>query len=288
MTQVEVLKALQEFKEIADKNHFGVISYSKLSTLLNCPFCFRASYIKRYAKKGLELYTKATVGKFVHGYLERLAPLVADKYDNLNDVDADLIWASLLKSPQYSNFTQQELDEAESLRDAATNIGFKLGQKYNKSTHSFITEEFIGIDHTLKSFTKPPKYIESFITGYIDVLCIPKNTSAQGEVAKEALLLDYKTYNKLKDGYEIVRPQLELYALLLFYKYPDLQKINAEVMYVPDEQEDYRTYTREDLPTLVNNFRNILLQCEKNAVLHTREKWKGRHCEWCGYKYICD
>lgn len=283
ITQKEIKDYFLEIKELVDANKLGTISYSKLSVIKQCPFVYHATYVKRYARKEDNTYTKTNVGKFIHAFLERMAPLIAqESISAAGEVDADLVWASLLKEPQYKNLTYMELEEAEALREDAINIGNFIGSKYNNNTHNIYTEEFIGINRDLNSFSKQAQYNNLLISGYIDVLAVPKTS------AGEALLLDYKTFPKTNDSFELIKPQLELYALLLFFKHAKLNKINAMVSYIPQNKYDSALYTREDVPMLFNNFKNLLKNCEDILKYHYREKTKGRHCEWCGYKYICD
>ena len=94
---------------------------------------------------------------------------------------------------------------------------------------------------------------------------------------KKAWIVDYKTgSNKYPDT-----DQLELMALLTFAHYPDIDKVNAALLFVVKESITKLTVRREDAEKLWWKYRERVAKIESS---HSSGVWNPKQsglCKWC-------
>lgn len=270
---------LPELRDNLEKQALVPVSHSKISMLLNCPKSYEYAYVSRSPAEDSEGIIDTNVGTFIHEVLERAVPVRLNNIKLGMSYDFDLIWASVLNNKQKRPLTSLEIEKAESMRD---NTSAVVESVIDLLTHNKLDPEvecFIGLDKELKSFKKQ-HYTRTFIHGYIDLLGISPTNDA-------ALILDYKTYSKNNDTDAIVRDQLEIYAILLFMKYPHINRVRAGVAYIPDNTINISIIDRSELRTMVTHYRDKLNRALEVISTEKGIAKPGVHCRWCSFKYLC-
>lgn len=105
----------------------------------------------------------------------------------------------------------------------------------------------------------------------------------------EAIVIDYKTGKKF--GNEIKHAeQLQLYQLVTFLRYPELERVTAELWYLDQDEVTSVTFTRNQGLRFKTNFHrrgSSLTNCDDfppNPSIHTCRycqygQWNGGHCQ---------
>lgn len=97
---------------------------------------------------------------------------------------------------------------------------------------------------------------------------------------QEAVVIDYKTGRKF--GNEIKHAQqLQLYALVSFLRYPELETVHAELWYLDAKEVTLQTFTRDQSLRFKRTFDNQgRALTEATAWPANPNKWS---CQWCPY-----
>lgn len=274
-------EVLPNIKHNLEKQALVPVSHSKLSLLLSCPKAYNYTYVDKIERKDADGVIDTNVGTFIHEVLEKVVPaLYIRKKTNMSEpLDMDLIWASIINSNTKRPLTSLELDKAEEMRDNVYDIATRVVDMLLQEHLNVEVEYYIGLDKGLKSFKKQ-HFTQTFIHGYIDLFGVSTNNP-------KCLLLDYKTYARGSETDSKVREQLEIYAILLFLKYPHIQYIEAGVAYIPDN-------LIVTVPIMRDELRNMLTRYElkvDKAIDTLRKEYDvakpGTHCKWCSFKYKC-
>lgn len=96
----------------------------------------------------------------------------------------------------------------------------------------------------------------------------------------EAVVIDYKTGRKF--GNEVKHAeQLQLYTLVTFLRYPELQRVTAELWYLDQNETTRMTMSREQALRFRASFH------KRGVALTTCTDWKPNpnkfSCKWCQY-----
>lgn len=100
------------------------------------------------------------------------------------------------------------------------------------------------------------------------------------ESAYEATVVDYKTGRKF--GNEVKHAQqLQLYALVTFLRYPQLEEVTAEVWYLDVDEITSQKFTRDQSLRFRKSFHN------KGEAITSCSDWPANPnkftCQWCLY-----
>lgn len=96
----------------------------------------------------------------------------------------------------------------------------------------------------------------------------------------EAVVIDYKTGRKF--GNEVKHgQQLQLYALVSFLRFPELEEVTAELWYLDTDEITSQRFTRDQALHFKRGFDS------KGVALTSCEDWKPNPnkftCQWCLY-----
>jgi hypothetical protein len=256
------------------------LSYSKGTTLLNCPLLYKHRYIeKTVGGPGLDKEA-AVVGKFIHAVLEYCLNRGQTFGYELECLDFDLTWQQVSKQ---SNLTTLEYSMAQAQRIHTERILERLLRAIN--THNLVVtpEAQIGMatNGTVKG-NVPWK--TRFFYGFMDFRGLTPNQA-------HAIILDHKTHGFSAQNASAVDTQTALYTYLTFLQYPALQKIQAGGAYIPDEHIDMTTFTRDKIGEVEDKVLNFFGSVwEKASIGQSQSDYpacSGRHCNWCGYTTGC-
>jgi len=99
---------------------------------------------------------------------------------------------------------------------------------------------------------------------------------------KEAVITDYKT-NRFENADEL---QLDLYALMAFANFPELEKITAQFEYLRLGRVVSKTYSADDIvyfESVLESLRLISDEMQKN-----NQAIVGDHCRFCPFTNVCE
>jgi hypothetical protein len=124
-----------------------------------------------------------------------------------------------------------------------------------------------------------------FFYGFIDFMGITPNLN-------HAIILDHKTHGKSDQNAAAVDTQTSIYTYLNFLRYPALRKIQTGGVYIPDEDIDMATFTRDNFSEVeekaLSFFSSVLTAALSGAETGVYPAGSGRHCRWCGYTTGCE
>ena len=134
------------------------------------------------------------------------------------------------------------------------------------------SEEGIGINENME----PTKYKDGkLFRGYIDYYAFIDT--------KAMIVCDYKT-GKYKEPIFQDFNQVMFYALYMFFKYPEVEKIKGMYLYVEHSKDNSIIFERKYL----EEYKKELLSSVKSIEEDTEFVEKPQKlCDWCGYKDIC-
>ena len=92
----------------------------------------------------------------------------------------------------------------------------------------------------------------------------------------DAVVGDWKTGKRRHDFF-----QMELFAILIFKLYPDVQRVVTSLVWLKTMELDSQIYQREDAPKLWDKF---FTKVERIEVSLKQEKWPAKPsglCPWC-------
>lgn len=91
------------------------------------------------------------------------------------------------------------------------------------------------------------------------------------------LVYDWKTGgNKYPDEY-----QLEMMAIMVFAKYPQLKRIDAYLPFVVHGTLEHQVYYSDDLPGMIQNLRSRAGKVEQARALNQWPETPSPLCPWC-------
>ena len=100
---------------------------------------------------------------------------------------------------------------------------------------------------------------------------------------RRARVLDWKTGKRRPDF-----KQLELFALMVFEHYPDIDLVDAAFVWIKDMSSDSDRYERKSLPQMWENTINRIRRVEQSLE---NEVWPARPsglCAYCPARHLCD
>lgn len=97
----------------------------------------------------------------------------------------------------------------------------------------------------------------------------------------EAWVLDWKTGRKYGNEISHMR-QLQLYTVATFLRFPELEKVTAELIYIDQGESTAVTMTRQQGLRFKQNFHNLGLAATSCEVFPPNPNKYS--CQWCPYK----
>jgi hypothetical protein len=158
------------------------------------------------------------------------------------------------------------------VRGSALPEAFKYMQPIIDSLMDKGGEKSVEIKMALDASLQPCDWFDKkvWVRGIADFLSLDFEN-------KKAWIVDYKTgSNKYPDT-----DQLELMALLTFAHYPDIDKVNAALLFVVKESITKLTVRREDAEKLWWKYRERVAKIESS---HSSGVWNPKQsglCKWC-------
>ena len=108
---------------------------------------------------------------------------------------------------------------------------------------------------------------DAWLRAKLDVLNIDGDAAVVG---------DWKTGKRRPDFF-----QMELFAILVFKLYPDVQRVKAALIWLKTGEMDTETYTRADAPRIWSNFMAKVGRIENSLA---KNEWPAKPsglCPWC-------
>ena len=99
----------------------------------------------------------------------------------------------------------------------------------------------------------------------------------------EAVVGDWKTGKYRPDFF-----QMELFAMLVFKLYPNVQRVKSSLIWLKDMKIDTETYTREDTHKLWEKLMGKVTRIEQSLA---KDQWPPKPsglCPWCPAKDLCE
>jgi len=100
---------------------------------------------------------------------------------------------------------------------------------------------------------------------------------------KTILIVDYKS-GRVKDPRYQDYNQLMFYAIFMFQKYPEVNKIKIMFIYVEHNCDNSIILERKYLDRYKKELISAIQSVENDTEF---KKNKTKLCDWCGYKDIC-
>jgi len=229
---------------------YAPYSYSKLNLFTACPFAWKLKYIDKIKEPQSE---EAKFGELLH-FISSLYV----KHLIENRIKSNELYLAELKNGYREKYPE------------VVNIPFKISLEEPDQIENYGIEEFIAIDHEGKPVH--PEKEEALLRGKIDFYYQTKFQKAVNEIT----IIDWKT--NLPSTLD--KKQLAVYAILLAFRFPEVQVFNIKFHCLKDGRKIQAKVNREELrPTwewiceLVDRIENT------NQFPPT----PGSHCQWCGY-----
>lgn len=194
---------------------FAPYSFSKIATF-KCPFKFKLTYIDKLKFPSTNINLEK--GRYIHKYLENYI-----------------------------------------LKKEEPEFKFELSSKQNIENYKKIVKDFINLNSNFfKNLSESVKVEKSFGIKIKDGDLIPceyfdKKCILRGKIdlIQNNNIIDWKTG---KIPLQVKPDQLKLYALWTFLKYPEINKINTNFVYIEQKTVKKFTFYRKDLPSLKKYF----------------------------------
>lgn len=132
-------------------------------------------------------------------------------------------------------------------------------------------EHQLTVDHNLKPVDWFSK--QAYIRAIIDLLII------DGDIA---YCFDYKTGKRKEDD-----TQLKLFALMIFWCFPEIKTVKSAYIWLPTNQKDTATYQRDDVDALWSSLGQRLNKVQETVDLGYFEFSPSGLCGWCPAEKIC-
>lgn len=229
---------------------YAPYSFSKINTFFDCPKKFEFAYITKveidYGYSDPYYFIR---GRFLHSYIANRLSGGNGMISNFNDVSVDdkLHLTEMAEKTLENEYINLSFDFDHNLVEAKMYLNHKMSESESKSNAAFV--------------------------GYIDYCAVQDDF---------AMIIDWKT-GKYRDtpSYD----QLELYAIWLLDKYPNIQEFDLLFYYVEHDKFSIKTVGRVE----VENFKTSLKK--KISLIENTESFKpniNKHCEVCAYFNTCN
>jgi len=228
---------------------YAPYSFSKINTFFECPQKFDYSYVNKISKdKDYSDPSYFRRGRFIHAYIA----------DRLKGGDGLL-----------SGFADVDMEDKLSLTDSAETT---LENEYISISYDFNKNEIekqIFLSHQMK----PTNKARAAMLGYIDYFAVHDDF---------AMIVDWKSGKYRPDAnYN----QLELYAVWVLEKHPEVTEIDLIFYYVEHNKFSVRTVTSSE----VESFKNKII--ENIDIIENEEEFKPtpskRSCLHCAFFDTC-
>jgi hypothetical protein len=255
------------------------LSYSKVSTLFNCPFMYQERYIRHTAPGEVPNPEAAKVRSVLHKVLELCIDKGMSYGWSMEAINFDATWKMVL--PPYT-LTEKELTMVEAQYEQTKNIFARLVDAINKNRFTVFNEMKICMDKNGR-VTSGIKSNNRFFYGFVDFY-------AETPQRKRALMLDFKSHYCTESNYKKTQEQLGTYTYYLFERNPRLETIQFGGVYLPEEKIDlhpqiFRNSTEHlTIKTDLQTRYMAMLQKLNEGVFEPR---KSEYCDWCPFTALC-
>lgn len=257
------------------------LSYSKISEWYQCPTKFYANYLTEEIK--FQDTPQTLLGKAKHKALEEYGlygitnPILEPhEYDLVTKIRAVQDAVVLYEEQGIFGFTSIEFDEVVSLQ---------------------------------KMWDKQSNGSKFFLIGQADLICVTGRTAVivdhKSGKQKSNWEKNYET-DKLRKSVENGNFQMQLYALFVFLKFPEVSAVKCILNYLKDNAQIPKIYTRAELPALQLTAKQICQHIEADyarfvnfkdkytpdnySLMQEHSERYGREsglCSYCGYRDKC-
>jgi|LakMenEpi03Aug12_release.lakeMendotaPanAssembly.Ray.scaffolds.fasta_scaffold291333_2 CRISPR/Cas system-associated exonuclease Cas4 (RecB family) len=229
---------------------YAPYSFSKIQTFFECQKKFEYTYVNKIPidyDYVDPIYFKR--GRFLHAYIA----------DRLNGGDGLTI-------------SRHNIDIGEKLK-LVEFADVTLNNEYISLTYDFNTnkvESFVALDHELKPSNKKNK---SALSGYIDYYAVHDDYG---------MIVDWKSgkYHSTPHYF-----QLELYAIWIFQKYPEVTELDLVFYYVEHNKFQVKTINPNDVFELKTTLSAKITIIENT---NTFEVNKSKKCTSCQFFNVCN
>lgn len=224
-------------------------SFSKINTFFECPKKFEFSYITKVDKD--KEYTEPPYfrrGSFIHAYLANRLKGGDGALDKFSDIDISdkLILVDIAETALDNPYVQLSFD-------------FDI--------HGIEKKIFLSED------MKPSKQSNSIMMGYIDYFAIHDDV---------AIIIDWKSGKyRPEASYE----QLELYAIWVLEKYPDINEIDLIFYYVEHDKLSIKTISKNEISSFKDNLLSNISTIENTTEFNPTPS--KRACLHCAFFNTC-
>jgi len=236
---------------------YNPYSISKLGSFNSCPAKFKMTYIDKIKiDKPRELALQK--GGYIHELLEH-------NFDYSIDVKLDDI------------FTEKEKQKAIDIVKEFENS--EMGIKYKKIIPIATLEEDFGlkiVDSKLVLCGFWDK--EAFIRGSADLYFTRNDTG---------YIWDYKSGKDKSDDETFGIQQAKAYGIMMFTKFPEIQKVKAIFCFVEHSTEKSIEFKRKDLQSYIKDFYIDVKVVENTEIFKTSVSALCDYCDFKKYGY-CD
>ncbi len=228
---------------------YAPYSFSKINTFFDCQKKFDFTYVNKIEiDRDYEDPTYFKRGRFLHAYIA----------DRLNGGDG-------------TRLRQYDV-EAEDKMDLVDRADIVLNHEYISMTYDFETNKVESPIYLNKDLEPTPTKGSSALGGFVDYYAVQDDFG---------IIVDWKS-GKHRDDPEYL--QLELYAIWLFQKYPNIVEVDLVFFYVEHNKFSMKTITPEDVVDLK---RELMMKIDLIENTEEFEINPSKHCVKCPFFNTC-
>ena len=274
----EVISLLKELSK-----HPGATpgSYSRVNSLLNCPYQWKLSYIDKAKKAQPDNVSGLNVGKFLHEVAETVAKLTCAKNYDVQDFDFSRAWGIVEFKNKYP-----ESDIALAKQTLYDNT-FEVVQRVYSSVakYNFQVSPEVRLCINKQGYVKLNlQWRDCLWVGILDLHLF-------SPTSYRTLVVDWKSHSSDADlGFaeDKETKQVKFYSFLEFYRNAHVKAVQTGVAYFGDKNIiQHPAMPRERLPELENEFMEFLTEYHEKLLAGRFDPVRSSYCDWCGYKSIC-
>lgn len=274
----EVISLLKELSK-----HPGATpgSYSRVNSLLNCPYQWKLSYIDRAKKAQPDNVSGLNIGKFLHEVAETTAKLTVSKNFVVEDLDFSRAWGIV----EYQNkYPLSDIATAkENLYDNTFEVVQRVFSSVAKYNFQVASEVRLCINTQGYVHLNVP-WRNSLWVGILDLHLF-------SPTSYRTLVIDWKSHASDTDlGFadDKETKQVKFYSLLEFYRNAHVKAVQTGVAYFGDKTViQHPAVTRDRLPELESEFMEFLTEYHDKLIAGKFDPVRSSYCDWCGYKQVC-
>lgn len=260
-------------------NYVGAVpvSFSRVQSLLSCPYQWKLNYIDRIHVDGKQDTQDIVIGKFLHKVAEVSTRLCEARKYTLKLSDYQRAWGVVKFNEKYPN---KYISVAEEKLFENTFAILKRVHDYANKANAVIYPEIkMGITYSNKVFFNLPWKGYLWVS-IIDALILNGNKS---------IIVDYKSHNSSNNKFsEKEDIQMKLYAYIEFLRNNKISEVETKIAYFGDANiVTTNKFTREELPMIEREATGYLQEYLDRLKAPTWDPVRAEHCEWCKYGGYC-